>query len=250
MTINESSYDTNINVDLQKFNLSLKTQYVQNENDDLQLKILSFFEDFDLIKVSIPDQRLQEIWNLFMNTKMMQDFLIEDIFHHYFIKSLPQFDLTNLITFPLNGKNFTVKILEIPQIIKNESGKFLDSNIGLEMVSSPKGMYIKDIHQLLKKHSEEYNMLKSKITTDDGKDDDPSQDVQLIASASFLSVIGSDMVNALNINLSQIEAMQSILTLKNLRIVFPQLAKFYTNDSDVINMNLSLKIEGRVIGNI
>jgi hypothetical protein len=243
MTINESSYDTNITVDLTKFNLSLKTQYIKTD-DDLQLKILSFIEKFDLIKVTIPDQRLQEIWNLFMNTEMMQDFLIEDIFHHYFIKSLPQVDLTNLVTIPVNGKNFALKVLEIPQVVKNDNKTFLDTNLGLEMVSSPKGIYIEDINKVLKVHSEEYKMLKSKIQTDTGEDD-KTQDIQIIADASLLSIIGSDMLSAFEINLSEIEAVKSFLTLKNLRIVFPSLANFYSEDSDIVNMNLSLNIKGK-----
>jgi hypothetical protein len=247
MTINDSSYDTNISVDLNNFDLSLKTQYNQVD-DNLELQILSFIEKFDLIKVTIPDQRLQEIWNLVMNTEMMQDFLIEDIFHHYFIKSLPKINLTDLLTFTLDKKDFALKVLQIPQLVETDKTKFLDVKVGLEMTSSRSNFHIENVNELLNKSTSELKELKSKLREDNGKDDnddDSVQDIQVIADASLLSLIGSHMLGDLTLNLSEIKAVQSVLTLKNLKIVFPSLTNFYSDDADVVNMNLKLNIQGK-----
>jgi len=249
MTINDSSYDTNISVDLNNFDISLKTQYNQVD-DNLELQILSFIEKFDLIKVTIPDERLQEIWNLVMNTEMMQDFLIEDIFHHYFIKSLPKINLTNLLTFTVDKKDFALKVLQIPQLVENEKTKFLDAKVGLEMTSSRSNFHIENVNELLNKSTSEFKELKSKLREDNGMDDDDSvQDIQVIADASLLSLIGSHMVGDLTLNLSEIKAVQSVLTLKNLKIVFPSLTNFYSDDADVVNMNLKLNIQGKLLMN-
>lgn len=248
MKINNSNYDTNITVDLKNLDLSLKTQYTQTDN--LKLKILSFIEKFDLIDVTIPDQRLQEIWNLVMNTSMMQDFIVEDIFHHYFIKSLPEFDLTNLVTFSVNQKNIVLQINEIPKLVSDQTKKYLDVSVGLQEVSSIKGFYIQDLNSF---YQNQYPIFKdltskrSKIETDSGNDDDSSQDIQVIANASLLSLLGKDILGQIDVNLSDIEAVKSFLTLKNLKIVFPSLAKFYSNDTDIINLNLVINVESKII---
>ena len=244
MKVNNSNYDTNIIVDLKNLGLSVKTQYIETE-DDLKLKMLSFIEKFDLIDVTIPDQRLQEIWNLVMNTTMMQDFIVEDIFHHYFIKSLPEFDLTNLATISANGKKMALQINHIPKLASDQAKKFLDVSVGLKEVSEIKGIYIGDMHSVFKKHFpvlKELRAQKSKIETDSG-DPETSQDIQVIANSSLLSLIGTHLLGQIEVNLSQIEAINSFLTLKNLKIVFPSLAKFYSNDTDIINLNLDVQVE-------
>lgn len=246
MKVNDTSYDTNITMDLNNFNLSLKTQYLQTEGD-LKLKILSFIEDFDLIKVTIPDQKLQEIWDLVMNTKMMQDFLIEDIVHHYFIKSLPEIDLTNLATVPINKKSYAIRILDIPDITQTNSKQFLGLSLGIQEVPSPKGLKFKSVSHFLETLKQAQNEMKSlqpKMIADQGTEDgDSIADIQMNVSAAILSLVGTNMFDAINIDLNQIDAIKSQLTFGNLRLVFPSLDAFYSDDSELVNLQLAINIQ-------
>lgn len=245
MKVNGATYDTNISVEVSDFDLSLKMQYVQGQ-DDLKLDILSFFEEFKLIKVTIPDQKLQEIWDLVMNTHMMQDFLIEDILHHYFIKMLPQIDLTNLATVPINGKSFVIKVLDIPGVEEQDPHKFITFSLGIEEASSAKGIRFRSLGhftEALAGVKREMTILQANKIADQGTEDDQVPDMQIDASASLLSMIGTNMLGDINIDLASIDAIKSQLTLKNLRLVFPDLQSYYTDDDDLVNLDLAVNIQ-------
>ena len=244
LKINTSEYDTNITADFRDFDFSFKVQYVREEQI-LKLNLLSFIEKFDLIKVTIPDERLQEIWNLVMDTQMMQDFLIEDIVHHYFIKSLPQIDLTNLTFININEKNFAFSILEVPKISHSKDMKYLDVSLGMERVVKTEGFTFGNMSPLLMspQFRDQFKAAHSKVLRDKQLADDTSANLQMIASASLLSLVGAEMLGAIDVDLSSVGAVRSALTLKNLRLVFPSLSKFYDNNDDIVNLNLSLKVD-------
>ena len=247
MKINESTYDTDISVDLQNFDFDFKLQYLNDEND-LKMKLVSFVEKFDFIDVKIPDSRLQEIWNLVMTTEMMQDFLIEDIFHHYFIKNLPVFDLIDLVSIPLNGKTYSLSFPEIPVVSIDEYKQYFEATVGIREVAEPSKFHVNleqlglNPKELLSKAIRQPTLKKSE---DNGLAEDETQNVRLIIDASFLSMMASDMMGPLELDLSSIEKVRSFLTLSNLRLVFPSLADFYPKNDDVINTNLSFNVQSK-----
>lgn len=248
MQVNDTKYDTNITADLSNFELSLKTQYRQTDGA-LKLKILSFIESFDIIKVTIPDSKLQEIWDLVMNTHMMQDFLVEDIFHHYFIKALPEINLSELVTVPINQKSFTFSILDVPAISEQLSKRFIGFSLGIKPATTTKGLRFKseaDFLETMAQVQSRMHSKRSKMLADEGLGDGPSApDVQLKVSASILSLVGTDMFGAINIDLNQIEAIKSQLTFGNLRLVFPTLEGFYSDDDEVVNLQLAINVQSK-----
>jgi 6-pyruvoyl-tetrahydropterin synthase len=234
-----------VKVDVQNLNLRLDLKYL-NETTDLKLKFLSFVEKFDFIDVKIPDQRLQEIWNLFMTTEMMQDFLIEDLLHHYFIKSLPVVDLSKMATISLNDKTYGLSVNEIPNVLIQDYKKYFAVNVGMTEVNSSEGFFIKNLSlspESLKVMQKKLSPIVSKKKLDRGDPSDHHQSLLMILDASLLSMIASDMLDSFDFELNKIKQINSFLTLSNLRLVFPSLSSFYGSDDDLVNTNLSLDIQ-------
>ena len=243
--INNSTYDTNISILIKKLETSLDIQYIQ-DSGNLDLKILEYRPKFEIIKVQIPDKKLQMIWDLLFSTEMMQNFILEDILHHYFIKRIPETDLTGLFTFTVEGQKITLSVNDFPKIETKNNEQFISMGMSadfdkqIDVKESPlKNIFLEAV-DIVRANNQNLISNNLKIQQDS---ENMKQDMQILISGKLLSDLGQKIMKTKHINLSKIDALKSLLVLKNLKVLFPKLSEYYDSDSTIINIDLDLTVE-------
>ena len=251
LQVDTTKYNSGMAIDLKKFNLSLDVQFIK-ENDEVSMDILEFRQSFDIIEVKIEDSKLQEMWDLLFNTEMMQEFILEDIIHHYFIKRLPVFNLKNLIQVPVKDKKLNVSIVEIPGLSQIRNEQFINLGMGIEIVAPEYQAKYPKLNSLWEMSFNKFvpnkkNVGRGKLLTDllskNPIDSDMLQKIQIQVSSEMVMKLGRDLMGELDVDLSTVKALDNILIIKNLRLIFPKLREYYTSQDSKVNIQLKLSVQ-------
>lgn len=253
--IDDKKYDSTFELELDNLNLSVDFQFLSSQEDNKQflLKPLQFRQNFEKMSAKFTEPKLQAIWDMVFNTKMMQDFVIEDVFHHYFFKRYPSVSLSDFFKFNVINKTISVSVVDFPSIIQKGELDYFYLPVGLSISESNDHQVSQTIlHKLFasKYTSQFYSTQNQKMLIDknnlDSSDDyfpDKNQMFFVEAKGSYLTYLVSSMINDFEINLNSISQINSMLTLKNLKLVFPHLSSFYGSDESIINLRLKVDIQ-------
>lgn len=249
MKVNDSVYNSPIKIEFENVDLSFLTQF-SNDQNNLFIKILSFSQNFKIISVNIGDKRLQRIWNLLFNTEMMQDYLLEDILHHYFIKTLPKFSLSNLLHFKTSKVGINLSLLKDPEFSNEGDLTFttleMDADIAPQYLSKFNFTIDEDLYQkirLLLRKSHQSKQIKFDYGIENKIRKSHLQKLQLWLSSNILNKIIPVLFDQHFVDLSKFEKLKNLLTVKNLKIMMPSLSKFYTQNDDIVNIGLNVSMK-------
>ena len=186
---------------------------------------------------------------------MMQNFLIEDIIHHYFIKTLPKFSLSDLLQIKTKHGKVSFSLLEDPDFLKVGEIDFLKLKMDVQYVPEYFSRFDLDFDSV--SHMKIRQLFASgfspKKTQDFGLelrevvDEKNLQDMQIWLSSEVLNRIVPAQFASHYLALSDYAALQSVLVLKNLRMLMPSLVNFYKEDDEVVNMGLSISLKSKQI---